>query len=78
MARELGVRPAAGVRASRHGGDGPVALVDEAAKKIAGGECRVVVVAGGEALGSGMYVFVCVWGGLERNGARLMCHGLCG
>lgn len=39
-------------RYSRHGGDKPGKLFDEAAKRIAKGECRVAVVTGGEALAS--------------------------
>ncbi|EPE34931.1 Thiolase-like protein [Glarea lozoyensis ATCC 20868] len=37
---------------SHHGGDSPVRMVDEAARRIARGECRLGVVVGGEALGS--------------------------
>ncbi|KAH9873777.1 hypothetical protein IAQ61_004404 [Plenodomus lingam] len=39
-------------RYSEHGGDKPGKLVDEAAKRVARGECRVAVVTGGEALAS--------------------------
>ncbi|KAI8940117.1 hypothetical protein NX059_003831 [Plenodomus lindquistii] len=39
-------------RYSDHGGDKPGKLFDEAAKRIARGECRVAVVTGGEALAS--------------------------
>jgi hypothetical protein len=39
-------------RYSDHGGDKPGKLFDEAAKRIAKGECKVAVVTGGEALAS--------------------------
>lgn len=37
---------------SEHGGDKPGKLFDEAAKRVAKGECKVAVVTGGEALAS--------------------------
>jgi acetyl-CoA acetyltransferase len=37
---------------SEHGGDKPGKLLDEAARRVARGECGVAVVAGGEALAS--------------------------
>jgi len=42
-------------RYSEHGGDKPGKLFDEAAKRIAKGECKVAVVTGGEALASCTY-----------------------
>ncbi|RYN94191.1 hypothetical protein AA0119_g9300 [Alternaria tenuissima] len=39
-------------RYSEHGGDKPGKLLDEAAKRIAKGECKVAIVTGGEALAS--------------------------
>jgi len=42
-------------RYSEHGGDKPGKLLDEAAKRIAKGECKVAVVTGGEALASRAY-----------------------
>jgi acetyl-CoA acetyltransferase len=42
-------------RYSEHGGDKPGKLFDEAAKRIAKGECKVAVVTGGEALASRVY-----------------------
>jgi acetyl-CoA acetyltransferase len=39
-------------RYSEHGGNQPGKLFDEAAKRIAGGECKVAVITGGEALAS--------------------------
>lgn len=42
-------------RYSDHGGDKPGKLFDEAAKRIAKGECKVAVVTGGEALASRVY-----------------------
>ena len=42
-------------RYSEHGGDKPGKLFDEAAKRIARGECKVAVVTGGEALASRAY-----------------------
>jgi len=41
-------------RYSEHGGDKPGKLFDEAAKRIAKGDCTVAVVTGGEALASCM------------------------
>jgi hypothetical protein len=42
-------------RYSEHGGDKPGKLFDDAAKRIAKGECKVAVVTGGEALASCAY-----------------------
>jgi len=42
-------------RYSEHGGDKPGKLFDEAAKRIAKGECKVAIVTGGEALASCTY-----------------------
>jgi acetyl-CoA acetyltransferase len=42
---------------SGHGGDKPGRLLDEAARRIAQGECKVAVVTGGEALASRVYLF---------------------
>jgi acetyl-CoA acetyltransferase len=42
-------------RYSENGGDKPGKLLDEAAKRIARGECKVAVVTGGEALASRAY-----------------------
>jgi hypothetical protein len=39
-------------RYSEHGGDKPGKLFDEAAKRIARGECKVAIITGGEALAS--------------------------
>jgi acetyl-CoA acetyltransferase len=39
-------------RYSEHGGDKPGKLFDEAAKRIASGECKVAIITGGEALAS--------------------------
>jgi len=39
-------------RCSEHGGDKPGKLFDQAAKRVAKGDCKVVVVTGGEALAS--------------------------
>ncbi|KAF1959456.1 hypothetical protein CC80DRAFT_586012 [Byssothecium circinans] len=51
LAEKLGVKPKHAYY-SEHGGDKPGKLFDEAAKRIARGECKVAVVAGGEALAS--------------------------
>jgi len=40
---------------SRHGGDSPVKLFDEAARRISLGESKVAIVTGGEALASGTF-----------------------
>jgi hypothetical protein len=53
LAEKLGVEK--GVRWKRysdHGGDKPGKLFDEAAKRIAKGECKVALITGGEALAS--------------------------
>jgi acetyl-CoA acetyltransferase len=56
LAGKLGVeRELKWKRYSEHGGDKPGKLFDEAAKRIAKGECRVAVVTGGEALASRAY-----------------------
>ena len=51
ISAELGVKPKYKVL-SHHRGDSPAKLFDEAARRIAMGECRVAVVTGGEALAS--------------------------
>ena len=51
LAEKLGVRPRYKIY-SEHGGNQPIKLVDEAARRISRGECKVAVVAGGEALAS--------------------------
>lgn len=48
---KLGIKPKYSLY-SEHGGDKPGKLFDEAARRIARGECKVAVVAGGEALAS--------------------------
>lgn len=53
MSEKLGVQGSVKwKRYSEHGGNQPGKLFDEAAKRIAKGECRVAVVTGGEALAS--------------------------
>lgn len=53
LAQKLGVENSTKwKRYSEHGGDKPGKLFDEAAKRIAKGECKVAVVTGGEALAS--------------------------
>ncbi|OAL55831.1 hypothetical protein IQ07DRAFT_676084 [Pyrenochaeta sp. DS3sAY3a] len=53
LAQKLGVEGSLKwKRYSEHGGDKPGKLFDEAAKRIAKGECKVAVVTGGEALAS--------------------------
>lgn len=51
IASKLGVEPKHSYY-SEHGGDQPGRLFDDAARRVARGECRVAVVAGGEALAS--------------------------
>ncbi|KAF1975746.1 hypothetical protein BU23DRAFT_632442 [Bimuria novae-zelandiae CBS 107.79] len=51
LASKLGVEPKHKFY-SEHGGDKPEKLFDEAAKRVARGECTVAVVAGGESLAS--------------------------
>lgn len=51
VASKLGVNPKHAF-CSEHGGDKPGKLLDEAAKRIARGDCTIAVVAGGEALAS--------------------------
>jgi acetyl-CoA acetyltransferase len=56
LAEKLGVdKKLKWKRYSEHGGDKPGKLFDEAAKRIAKGECKVAVVTGGEALASRAY-----------------------
>ncbi|KAJ4372311.1 hypothetical protein N0V83_004085 [Neocucurbitaria cava] len=53
LAQKLGVEEKTKwKRYSEHGGDKPGKLFDEAAKRVAAGECKVAVVTGGEALAS--------------------------
>ena len=53
LAEKLRVRPRHRIY-SKHGGNQPIKLVDEAARRISRGECKVAVVTGGEALASRM------------------------
>ena len=53
LAEKLGVQPRYKIY-SQHGGNQPIKLVDEAARRISRGECKVAVVTGGEALASCM------------------------
>jgi acetyl-CoA acetyltransferase len=56
LASKLGVdKSVKWKRYSEHGGDKPGKLLDEAARRIAKGECKVAVVTGGEALASRAY-----------------------
>lgn len=53
LSEKLGVQDSVNwKRYSEHGGNQPGKLFDEAAKRIAKGECKVAVVTGGEALAS--------------------------
>jgi hypothetical protein len=53
LAEKLGVEESVKwKRYSDHGGDKPGKLFDEAAKRIAKGECKVALITGGEALAS--------------------------
>ncbi|KAF9893697.1 hypothetical protein FE257_009865 [Aspergillus nanangensis] len=49
LAGRLGVTPVHAFE-SHHGGNAPAQLLDNAARRVAAGECRVAVVTGGEAL----------------------------
>lgn len=51
MSEKLGIQPQHKIY-SEHGGNQPMRLVDEAARKIANGESQVAIVTGGEALAS--------------------------
>ena len=53
LAEKLGIQPRHRIY-SEQGGHQPIKLVDEAARRIARGECKVAVVTGGEALASRM------------------------
>ena len=53
LAEKLGVQPHDRIY-SEHGGNQPIRLVDEAARRISRSECKVAVVTGGEALASCM------------------------
>lgn len=53
LAEKLGIRPQYRLY-SEQGGNQPIKLVDEAARRISRGECKVAVVTGGEALASRM------------------------
>jgi acetyl-CoA acetyltransferase len=59
LASKLGVdKSVKWKRYSDHGGDKPGKLLDEAARRIAKGECKVAVLTGGEALASRAYPYV--------------------
>jgi len=59
LAEKLGVQDTLSwKRYSDHGGDKPGKLFDEAAKRIAKGECKVAIVTGGEALASRAYPYI--------------------
>lgn len=65
LAQKLGVEESLKwKRYSEHGGDKPGKLFDEAAKRIAKGECKVAVVTGGEALASRAYLPSESWDGV--------------
>ncbi|KAK4691559.1 hypothetical protein P7C71_g5465, partial [Lecanoromycetidae sp. Uapishka_2] len=51
ISQNLGIQPGH-KRYSEHGGNQPMKLVDEAARRISQGESRVAIVTGGEALAS--------------------------
>ena len=53
LAEKLGIRTRHRIY-SEQGGNQPMKLVDEAARRISRGECKVAVVTGGEALASRM------------------------
>lgn len=53
LAEKLGIRPRHSIY-SEQGGNQPIKLVDEAARRISWGECKVAIVTGGEALASRM------------------------
>ena len=60
LSKRLGIKPGHKFY-SEHGGNQPVKLVDEAARRISLGQSKVAIVTGGEALAS------CKW--LQRNSA---------
>ena len=51
LSETLGIQPRHKMY-SEHGGHQPIKLIDEAARRISLGECKVAVVTGGEALAS--------------------------
>ena len=53
LSENLGIQPRHKVY-SEQGGNQPMKLIDEAARRISRGECKVAVVTGGEALASRM------------------------
>lgn len=53
LTEKLGIQPRHRIY-SEQGGNQPIKLVDEAARRISRGECKVAVVTGGEALASRM------------------------
>ena len=62
LAEKLGIHPQHKIY-SAHGGNQPIKLVDEAARRVSRGECKVAVVTGGEALAS------CMSRTMKRRGA---------
>lgn len=56
LAQKINARPSH-VSVTRHGGDQPAKLVDEAARRISTGESNIAIVTGGESLAScGFYL----------------------
>lgn len=53
LAEKLGIQPRHSIY-SKQGGNQPIKLVDEAARRISRGDCKAAVVTGGEALASRM------------------------
>ncbi len=82
LAQKLGVRESVKYKSyPEHGGDKPGKLFDEAAKRVARGECRVAVVTGGEALASRAYILslfetsTCLF--LVYLWKLMRCHSVC-
>lgn len=58
LSGKLGIQPRHKIY-SEHGGNQPIKLVDEAARRISRGESKVAIVTGGEALASRECVLIC-------------------
>ena len=60
LSQELGILPKH-KHYSKHGGNQPMKLVDEAARRISQGLCSVAIVTGGEALASCKCIDISLW-----------------
>lgn len=73
VSQELGIQPQR-QEYSKHGGNQPIKLVDEAARRISLGESEVALVTGGEALASRKQTFLSTYRLVRREQGHLLIH----